>query len=63
MKFFERLKDWWADIKIYLDRGKTHYGTISVASTAIILVGVYKDTPIGKWIFENYAIAMPLAVS
>jgi hypothetical protein len=49
-------------LKVYLERGKGHFGTIQMISTVLILLGVFKDTQIGVFIFAHSLVIIPLLV-
>ena len=46
----------------YLDRGRLHFGNVQMPLTIIIALGVYRDTVIGRWIFEYSWITIPVII-
>lgn len=46
--------------KIYIDRAKMYVGYIQFLMIAFVLLEAYKDTQVGKLIFDNMLISIPL---
>lgn len=46
----------------YFDRGKIHFGNIQMGLMVVMALGVYKDSVIGRWIFQYSTITIPIIV-
>ncbi len=46
--------------KIYVDRAKMYVGYVQFLMIAFVLLEAYKDTVIGKVIFDNMLISIPI---
>jgi len=56
------IKVFFARLKIYLDRGKGHWGTIQFIPTVLILLKVYEDTTVGRFIFFYAWFTIPVII-
>lgn len=46
--------------KIYIDRAKMYVGYIQFLMIAFVLLEAYKDSSLGKFIFDNMLISVPV---